>query len=169
MRAKRHRPQRTLGPDQGFCFSQKSGPVRVRARWIRKDLYMIEDLYRNDIRLGEINNSPSMTEPARIYSISELLARPELILRSRSGYAEEEVDISDPSAMDRVSDPQDIQDPWDFEVPRDPDFYNLRPRKRTPAPSPAKSSKPQAEPVDRPGNIDGVPGGHPEGEVAASE
>ena len=84
-----------------------------------------------------------MTEPSRIYSISELLARPELILSSRTGFGEATVDLGDPSSFDRLSDPEDIPDNFDFEVPRDPDLYNpprrakQRPKNPNGAPAPS--------------------------------
>lgn len=97
---------------------------------------MIQDFYRTQISPGEINRQPSFTEPARIYSIGELLARPDLILSSRSGYSEDSYDPSDRSSWDRLDDPQDIPDNFDFEVPRDPDLYNppraAKPRPRKP-------------------------------------
>lgn len=136
MRAKRHRPQEdTWGPDQGFCEAKSRGQG-VRARW----QIMIQDFYRSQISPGEINMSPSLTEPARIYSIGELLARPDLILSSRSGYSEDSYDPADRSSWDRLDDPQDIPDNFDFEVPRDPDLYNP-PRHAKPRPRKPKGTK----------------------------
>lgn len=102
---------------------------------------MLTDLYRNQISPGEINGFPSMVEPARVYSIGELLARPDLILSSRSGYSEDTYDPEDPSSWDKLSDAEDIPDNFDFEVPRDPDLYNSKmPAKPAPRNPKAKSS-----------------------------
>lgn len=102
---------------------------------------MLTDLYRKQISPGEINCSPSMVEPSRVYTIGELLARPDLILSSRSGYSEDTYDPEDPSSWEKLHDAEDIPDNFDFEVPRDPDLYNpQRPAKPAPRTRKAKSS-----------------------------
>lgn len=76
-----------------------------------------------------------------MYTIGELLARPDLILSSRSGYSEDTYDPEDPSSWEKLQDAEDIPDNFDFEVPRDPDLYNpQRPAKPAPRTRKAKSS-----------------------------
>lgn len=124
---------------------------------------MLQDQWRETNSPGEINGLPSMTEPARLYSINEYLANPALILRTRTPYFASE----DPSAL---KGDQDVDDDWSTEVPRDPDLYTNLPKepkrsKPTPQAKPpqggtpeeapqAKSSAPEAAAGDDAGNGD---------------
>lgn len=98
---------------------------------------MIYDKWRNQNSPGEVNPFPSLTQPCRVFSVMDYLTRPDLVLQERHPFAEIQVDPNDPSAFDRVPDPDDILDNFEYEVPRDPDLYGSAPVRRP--------SKPRAQ------------------------
>lgn len=111
---------------------------------------MIYDSWREQNSPGEVNPYPSLTQPCRVFSVMDYLTRPDLVLQERHPFAEVEIDPSDPTALDKVPDPDDVFDSFEYEVPRDPDLYSnsvtskrKKPKVKTdgaPAPEPGASA-----------------------------
>lgn len=120
---------------------------------------MIYDQWRQENTSGEVNPYPSLTQPCRVFSVMDYLTRPDLVLQERHPFAEMEVDPNDPAAFDRVPDPDDILDNYEYEVPRDPDLYGTAPVRRPRKPgAPANGSK-DPKPGARSENDAGSAGG----------
>lgn len=73
---------------------------------------MIYDQWRDCNFFGEVNAKPSLTEPAKTYTVYDYLRDPSLVLGSRRP-------VEEPVSPDDI----DVLDSWDQEIPRDPSLY----------------------------------------------